>query len=352
MKNKLVVLSGCVLACSQAYASSNVMIYGITDAAITHVSDKNGEKSTELNSGNLNTSRLGFRGREDLGGGWSAIFNLEAGVSLDTGGIGSSSAFWNRQSWMGISSTTLGELKLGFQRPSFYDIFGPLSHTPVFGSPSARVDGAGIAGSSLARFNNTIGTTRYANSIKYNSPDLSGFKAHAFVALGEVQGSGRAGLTWNLGLNYKKDNLTAGISYLTTKCKQEEGCLHNQADDKVTGIGLGYVIQGVRLNGIYTHQKNARNVRGNDADTFSISASVPVKSWNLGLGYQMLNDKTAIDQDVAQINFSAVYNLSKRTALYTILAHQKVNNDGVAGISFLAAKDKQFQASFGIRHRF
>lgn len=350
---KVILFAGtCLITCFQASASSNVAIYGVADSSVTHVSNKQGGSSTELTSGILNTSRIGLRGKEDLGGGLSAIFNFEAGVNVDTGGIGSATAFWNRQSWMGFSSTSMGDLKMGFQRPSFYDIFGPMSHTPFFGSPAARIDGAGIAGSSLARFNNTIGTTRYANSIKYNSPDWSGFKLHVFTALGEVPGSTDAGLTWNLGLNYKKNHFTAGISYLQTKCKASNGCLLNQANDEVAGVGLGYAFNNIRLNAIYTNQKNAKNVRGNDADTLSLTAALKISTWELAAGYQALNDKTGLNQDVQQVNISAVHNLSKRTAFYTIIAHQKVKNDGVAGITFLSSKDKQNQISIGLRHRF
>jgi len=316
------------------------------------VSNKQGASSTELTSGILNTSRIGFRGKEDLGGGLAINFNLEAGINIDTGGVGSATAFWNRQSWMGLSSISMGDLRLGFQRPAFYDIFGPMSHTPFFGSPSARIDGAGIAGSSLARFNNTIGTTRYANSIKYNSPDMLGFKFQAFTALGEVPSSFNAGLTWNLGISYKKKQFTAGISYLQTKCKGANGCLPSQADDEVAGIGLGYVFNSIRLNAIYTNQKNSKNVSGNDADTFSLSALLKTDAWDLAAGYQTLNDKTVLNQDVQQINLSAVRNLSKRTAIYSIIVHQRVKNNGIAGITFLSANDAQNQISIGLRHRF
>lgn len=354
MKFKLKIICVAVIAAAslQAKAASDVVLYGIVDSAITHVSDKQGSSSTELNSGNLNTSRLGIRGKEDLGGGLNAVFNLESSIGLDTGSIGSATTFWNRQSWMGLTSTSLGDLKFGFQRPSIYDLLGPLSHTPPFGSPAARIDGAGIAGSSLARFNNTIGTTRYANSIKYVSPDFSGFKLHAFTALGEVAGSNNANRTWNVGLGYKRNNWTAGISYLTTECKDAIGCLNNQAVDEVSGIGLGYLWNSVRINGIYTKQKNARNIRGNNADTASVSVAFPVKAWNFAMGYQILNDKTSLDNDVKQYNLSVVYNLSKRTALYSIVARQTVKNGGIAGISFLSSSAQQNQASFGVRHRF
>ena len=120
----------------------------------------------------------------------------------------------------------------------------------------------------------------------------------------------------------------------------------------MAGVGLGYLWSGVRINGIYTKQKNARNVRGNNADTASVSVAIPVKAWNFAVGYQMLNDKTSFDNDVKQYNLSAVYNLSKRTALYSIVARQTVKNDGIAAISFLSSAAQQNQFSFGLRHRF
>lgn len=351
MKKYLLTAAG-ILVSIQANATSNVTVYGIVDSAITHVSNKNGASSTELNSGNLNTSRIGFRGNEDLGNGLSAIFNLEAGTAIDVGTIGSSTAFWNRQSWMGLESKFLGTFKLGFQRPVFYDLLGPLSHTPPFGSPAARIDGAGISGSTLAKFNNTIGTTRYANSLKYSTPDFSGFKLHAFTAFGEVEGTAKAGSTLNVGAGYKNKKLTLGISYLMTECKGSNGCTVLQERDKVWGVGAGYSFDKLRVTGIYTQQKNARNVSGQDADTYSVALMYPINKFNFSLGYQQLNDKTSLDQDVTQINFSGVYNLSKRTALYTILARQTVKNNGIAGISFLSSNEQQFQASFGLRHRF
>lgn len=351
MKKHLISAASIVVV-MHANAASSVTLYGVVDAAITHVSNKNGASSTELNSGNLNTSRIGLRGNEDLGNGVNAIFNLEAGTAIDVGTIGNSTAFWNRQSWMGLESKSLGTFKLGFQRPVMYDLLGPLSHTPPFGAPAARIDGAGISGSTLAKFNNTIGTTRYANSLKYSTPDFSGFKLHAFTAFGEVEGSAKAGRTLNIGAGYKNKNLTFGISYLMTECKGSEGCTVLQERDKVWGLGAGYSFDKLRVTGIYTRQKNARNVRGQDADTYSVAVMYPINNFNFALGYQQLNDKTALDQDVTQINFSGVYNLSKRTALYTILVRQTVKHNGIAGISFLSSDDKQFQASFGLRHRF
>ena len=68
-----------------AAAQTNVTMYGIVDAAVSSENDGVNGRHTLLNSGNQSSSRLGFRGTEDLGNGLKAMFNLEAGVALDTG---------------------------------------------------------------------------------------------------------------------------------------------------------------------------------------------------------------------------------------------------------------------------
>ncbi|CAM3692361.1 porin [Polaromonas hydrogenivorans] len=353
MKKKTMVLSMAAAFALPAMAQSSVTLYGIADMAVTRVSDKNGVGSTEVNSGNLNTSRFGLRGSEDLGGGLNAIFNLESSISMDTGVGGSSTAFWNRAAWVGLSSKTMGRLTMGFQRPVIYDLLGPLSHTPPFGSPAARIDGAAIAGSALERFDNTIGTKRFANSVKYSTPDMAGFKVHGFVAMGEVAGaSSSSGRTVDVGIGYKRGPLDAGLSYLKTKCSGVSGCTATTQDDTVLGLGAGYNFGPATLRAIYTRQENAKTARGNDADTMSVAVIVPMNAWQFAAGYQQLNDKTALNQDVKQVNLSAVYDLSKRTALYGIYAHQSVDNGGKAGISFLSGKDSQNQLSLGLRHFF
>lgn len=45
----------------------------------------NGDGAWSVNSGGMNTSRLGFRGTEDLGGGLKALFQLESEVNVDSG---------------------------------------------------------------------------------------------------------------------------------------------------------------------------------------------------------------------------------------------------------------------------
>jgi predicted porin len=78
-----------LLACAcTAQAQSSVTIYGILDSSVRYSSGLDAAyagsatNTTAINSGVNTTSRFGFRGTEDLGGGLSAIFNLESGAIL------------------------------------------------------------------------------------------------------------------------------------------------------------------------------------------------------------------------------------------------------------------------------
>lgn len=79
-KKLLAALVGACLA-GPALAQTSVQIYGVADAGIMW--QRGGP--TKLISGGADGSRLGFKGTEELGGGYKAIFNLEARIELDTG---------------------------------------------------------------------------------------------------------------------------------------------------------------------------------------------------------------------------------------------------------------------------
>jgi predicted porin len=81
------ILAGVIAACfaAPAFAQSSVVIYGIADAGLMYVNNGGNDARTKLVSGIADGSRLGFKGTEDIGGGYKAIFNLEARVELDNG---------------------------------------------------------------------------------------------------------------------------------------------------------------------------------------------------------------------------------------------------------------------------
>src|SRR5712675_1664874 len=82
MKKALLALAVLGAYAGVASAQNNVTVYGIADAGIQYRNDGNpAGKTWTLESGQLNTNRIGFRGTEDLGSGLSAIFTLENGYN-------------------------------------------------------------------------------------------------------------------------------------------------------------------------------------------------------------------------------------------------------------------------------
>ena len=77
----LAALSAAGTACAQ----SSVTIYGTVDAAVAYYRGEGVGSRTQLVSGGNTQSKLGFRGREDLGSGTYASFELEAGFGADSG---------------------------------------------------------------------------------------------------------------------------------------------------------------------------------------------------------------------------------------------------------------------------
>ena len=89
-----------------AQAQSSVSIYGVLDVGFAGTSYKGTGTSATTNQNRSGivqsaeqTSRLGFKGTEDIGGGTSALFVVETGLNPTNGTVITGN---NRQSFVGI----------------------------------------------------------------------------------------------------------------------------------------------------------------------------------------------------------------------------------------------------------
>ena len=190
MKKSLIALA--VLAASgAAMAQSSVTLYGVADAGVTYLNGA--DNWSGVTSGNNLTSRLGFRGTEDLGGGLKANFVLEGGFNLDNGdgasgyaGAKAGEGFqFKRRSTVGLAGS-FGEVRLGreltaaYNATARYDVFGSVG----IGQSRLWADGGVVDASANA----TAVTTnqRISNALTYVSPDFSGFKVGVNYGFGET----------------------------------------------------------------------------------------------------------------------------------------------------------------------
>src|ERR1700712_2596433 len=133
MKKSLLALAVLGSFAGVASAQSNVTLFGVLDLSADYI--KNGStKLKTLDSNQLSSNRIGFRGVEDLGNGLSAGFWLEAGMSNDTGAAGGNAGapgttFFNRRSTVSLMGN-FGEVRLGrdytpiFWNYATFDVFG------------------------------------------------------------------------------------------------------------------------------------------------------------------------------------------------------------------------------------
>jgi predicted porin len=198
-KRSLVALA-LFTAAGFASAQSSVVLFGVLDATVTHFSNKTRDAQgqqvtvgqTVLRNSGYNSSRLGFRGTEDLGGGLAASFWLEGAVNNDDGsGVAPDGFFkFDRRSTLSLSGG-LGELRLGRDyTPTFWNdaIFDPMGINGAGISLVATASGYASAGSLVSRsgFSGNASYVRASNSIGYFlPPDLGGFYGQFMYAMNE-----------------------------------------------------------------------------------------------------------------------------------------------------------------------
>lgn len=115
MKTTLFALAALTATGGALAQSSSVTLFGVVDASVAHVSTKDGSVTGLANGGNA-SSRLGFRGVEDLGNGLKASFWLEGGINVDDGGSGFK---FDRRSTIGLLGN-FGEVRLGRDKTPTY----------------------------------------------------------------------------------------------------------------------------------------------------------------------------------------------------------------------------------------
>lgn len=128
-----------------------------------------------------NSSRIGFRGTEDLGNGLKAMFQIESGANIDSGSANgqsgapnaSSGTLASRDSWVALGGAW-GDVRFG--RQSVFWINGPAAQS---GANYINTDVPFGTATSMGRVSTAIPgggpVARQSNVLSYNSPTISGF---------------------------------------------------------------------------------------------------------------------------------------------------------------------------------
>lgn len=309
------------LACAQ----SSVTIYGIADLGVRRTSGLSATNAavpsgsaTALASGVNNTSRLGFRGREDLGGGLFATFNLETGLNLDTG-LPANAKFFDRASTVGLGGGW-GTVTAGRQTNLLADAIGPVdpvgmrfaAFNPNIATTALSAHGLGIEYGSAGA---TTGSYRLDNAVKYTGR-FGPVTARAMHGFGENLAGTRPQSSTGAGLAYADGGLAVSGAWQTFR--SPAGLTLDAAT-----VGAAYQWGAVRL---------AANTGRSEAETTATARTVQqVHSLGSTWGVTPAVDLTAAvyrlnrqrtgqrDDGYTRAIFFAEYKLSRRSRLYAEL---------------------------------
>lgn len=365
MKKSLIALA--VLAASgAAMAQSSVTLYGIVDANVGYVNHAGAAGNSAYgvgNSGNA-TSRLGFRGVEDLGGGLKAKFTLEGALLND---VGNSSGFdFKRESTVGLAGG-FGEVRLGRElTPTFrainkYDVFNAAGVGRYLGFQDWYGAGETVAKGGIGQAD--VNSVRASNMITYATPNFSGFNASVAYAFDEKANTtfSKAGRYAGGMVGYDNGPLSVTAAYATLKTV----ALGFAGDRDTYSIGASYDFGAAKVTGMANQTKyKADGISSKKVNTYLIGMSAPVGGVGEVKAQYALYDQKASSTKAHQFSVGYVHNLSKRTALYGTVAYLK-NKDGstmtldAAGaygqsntLGGIASGQSQVGTQFGVRHAF
>ncbi|MDG5974790.1 porin [Hydrogenophaga taeniospiralis CCUG 15921] len=279
MKKTLIALA--VLAASgAAFAQSSVSLYGIADIALVKAKGS----SAQLASGGVSTSRLGFKGTEDLGGGLKANFLFEEGIDLTTGALKGNG--FARQAYVGLAGG-FGEVKLGNVYTAYDDISGATN--PVFDSVLAPT----VVWASTGYISNP------GSNIYYASPSFGGVSGAVSYAL-----DGSKQKVTSVNVKYEGGPVYVGFGY------QDEA---DRTGNKFTRLNGSYDLGVVKLLAGYGQVKPEV---GSKTTEYSFGADVPLGS-ALTLSTGLASSKVDGGDNRNSVGLGVAYSMSKRTTLYT-----------------------------------
>jgi predicted porin len=331
MKKSVLALAVLGAFASAASAQSSVTMFGLVDLNVMSVD--NNDRTYSMGTDGMSSSRLGFRGVEDLGGGLKAGFWLEMGLAADTGrsagvwgngstvGTGNELVF-NRRATVSLSNRW-GEMRLGRDYTATFwnwTVFDPFSTNGV-GSAGNLALGQDLQ-SALA--GTTFGTlVRANNMVQYILP-AGVFGPGLYGQIQVAAGEGANGNKFYGGrIGYAAGPFDVAGAYGLTDCLNV-ACTIDATNWNIAGSwNFGFM----KLTGFFSSIEAEGNSRKASRENWFVGGSMPFGQWNFKATYGGTSGGDLLsDRDATQWAIGTDYNLSKRTALYGTWS--SISNDG------------------------
>jgi len=340
MQKKIIALAIASAMTVPALAYAEATVYGQANLSIDMVDDGHTQNSVTNNQLNSNTSRLGLKGSEDLGGGLSAVWQVEGTLSPDMGATGTS--LFNRNNFLGLKSDSLGTALLGKIDTPYKTATRRLD---LFGDGIADNRGSQVAGAtanSSTPFTTTMmgggHDARLDNVIAYMSPSMSGMSVALATVFGGETGSffsttpnadPKKGSAYSLAGMYDQGPFYATLAYQTLKVGSSgSGSLGSDVLNGTASTSAGNVSNG--LGGINTWAAD------DETTAIKLGGSYTMDAFMVGLVWEDLSSKvsglttpatTRLDVKSTNMYFSGKFNISATDAVklaYTMRGEQSV----------------------------
>jgi len=363
MQKKIIALAIAGLASTAAFAQTNVTIYGIADVGVAQVRSNGSLTSTQVVSGGLSTSRIGFKGVEDLGNGLKALFVLEYRLDMDKntsiggnyGNVGGSTPNASgpaRQQLVGLTGG-FGTVAAGRLQTTAFD----------WQSKYITLGATAFDGYNKMTGNYRINLTndaRAENAVAYISPSMGGVTValnHAFALEQGASATANNISATLIGVYYDNGPLSVGF----VGEKLQGGGLSEAAEATDLALGASYDFKVVKLTG--TYQTTKSNAAGATADAakfnsvYHLGAQIPVGAKgavHVQWAQNTNKSNTHLGDDNGKgLSVAYTHALSKRTTAYAGIGY--LDNSG-NGSSYSYGSSRPEGSSniiaAGLRHAF
>jgi predicted porin len=348
MQKKIIALAIASALTAPAMAFAEATVYGQADLSIDRINDGNTNSGTSYNLVS-NESRIGLKGSEDAGNGMSVVWQVEAGIGMDTGNTTAGQLF-NRNTYLGLSGAGMGTILAGR-----YDTPYKIStrRLDVFADTEAA-DNRGLAGISMMGAGHDV---RRSNSLVYLSPSWGGFSLAAGTTFGAENAPSTAtkGTALSLAGMYEAGPLYATLAYDSLKYGNF-GALDGAAatptarsvndEDKAWKAGVGYAMDAITVNAVIEKPKFTQAIGGGSSSStnlylggkFAISTTDAIK-----LAYTKRGDTSGATNNAKQYALGYDHNMSSNTTVYALYTKITDNTAGAADPSTI---------SVGVKHSF
>jgi predicted porin len=411
MKKSLLAVAAIGAFASAAQAQSSVTVYGILDVGFQGVTTRGaaasststavqnpvaGGKSNQTRfsgEGSESTSRLGFKGNEDLGGGTSAFFTAEFALAPTDATLSGQygNGLFNRQTFVGLKKNGIGQAAIGTQYTPIHLAVGrtdPGMQNNMLGNVIYATNASQGSGQTATSY-----TVRYNNALTLMTDRIAGFQLNAIYNNNNTdtnQTASAGGSTNNnafgAGLNYVWNKLNVDAAFQSSQStnwtiQQTTGpALPAAASTAVANLPanpLGSSINMAQqyygatydfgilkayagyISAKYSNQANTGEYLERTAQQIGVRSFVTptVEAWasagtgrftgqNLAQSAAALRDNASVTQNFTGYQLGSNYWLSKRTNLYAIYGSTQVSS------SSIAMSEGGSSYGVGVRHTF